>query len=106
MPDLRFALESALLKRVMNLPVRVQRRLVRRPVELDGQVLAPELQLMLRLQKLARTPAVETMLISAARAELVRQSRLVGGEQPIAALRELQVDGAGGPIPARLYTPT
>lgn len=106
MPDLRFALESALLKRVMNLPVRVQRRLVRRPVELDGQVLAPELQLMLRLQKLARTPAVETMPISAARDELVRQSRLVGGKQPIAALRELQVDGADGSIPARLYTPT
>jgi acetyl esterase len=105
-PDLRYALESNVLRLLMNLPDRVQRFLVRRPVVLDGQELAPELQLMLALQRLARVPGVETMPIAAARAELVRQSQMVGGRQPIATLRDLEVDGAEGPLPARLYTPT
>ena len=61
MPDLRFHLDQALLRLVMNLPVRVQRRLIRHPVVIDGQELSPELQLMLALQRLARIPGVEEL---------------------------------------------
>ena len=106
MPDLRFHIDQALLRLVMNLPVRVQRRLIRHPVVIDGQELSPELQLMLALQRLARIPGVEELPIDEARRELVRQARLVGGRQPIGAIRDLVVDGAEGPIPARLYTPS
>src|SRR6478672_9716019 len=90
----------------MNLPVRVQRRLIRHPVVIDGQELSPELQLMLALQRLARIPGVEKLPIDRARREIVRQARLVGGRQPVGAIRDLVVDGAEGPIPARLYTPS
>jgi acetyl esterase len=105
-PDLRFRLESSLLRVVLGLPPRLQRLLVRHPIVVDGEPLAPELQLMLRLQKLARIPAAETLPLQEARVALLRQQLLVGGRQHVGALRELEVDGAAGPIRARLYTPT
>jgi acetyl esterase len=106
MPDLRFRIESTLVRAAMKLPVGIQRALNRKPVVIDGQELAPELQLMLRLKKLARVPAAEELPLQVARAELRRQQLLIGGRQPIGALRELEVDGAEGSLRARLYTPT
>ena len=50
MPDLRFRLESALIRAALNLPVRVQRALVRKPIVIDGLELSPEIQLMLILK--------------------------------------------------------
>jgi acetyl esterase len=90
----------------MNLPERVQRTLNRTPVVVDGQELSPELQLMLRLKKLARVPAAETLPLVRARNELRRQQVLVGGRQRVGAFRDLEVDGAEGPLRARLYIPT
>jgi acetyl esterase len=83
----------------------VQRRLAGRPVILDGQTLDPETQWMLRLEKLARTPATETLPTREARKALLRQALLVGGSQPIGEVRELEVPGADGKLPARLYVP-
>lgn len=90
----------------MNLPVRVQRVLAGRSVVLDGQRLAPETQLMLRLQGLAGLPHIEDLPLVQARKALVDQARLVGGDQPVGSIRDLSVDGAVGPLAARLYTPT
>ncbi len=98
--------QSTLIKAAMNLPVRVQRFLNRKPLVLDGQELSPEVQLMLTLKRLARVTAAETMPVPEARVELCRQQLMLGGRQPIGALRELEVDGAEGPLKARLYTPT
>jgi acetyl esterase len=104
--DLRFRLESKMFKLVMGLPPRVQRALIRRPVVLDGQQLSTELQVMLRLEKIARVPQAEKLPLAKARAELLRQQRMAGGHQHIGAVRELKVDGAEGKLLARLYTPT
>jgi acetyl esterase len=97
---------SVVLRTSLNLPVGVQRVLNRRPVVVDGQELSPEIQLLLNLKRLARVPAAETLPLEAARTELRRQQLLVGGKQPIGALRDLEVDGAEGPLRARLYIPT
>jgi acetyl esterase len=105
-PDLRFRVESNLLKLILGVPPRVQRRLIRKPIVLDGQTLAPELQLLLASKKLARIPGAETLPLAQARAELTRQQLMAGGHQPVGALRDLEVDGAAGPLRARLYTPT
>jgi acetyl esterase len=105
-PDIRFTLESTLLKLLLGLPPRVQRMLVRRPTVVDGLTLSTEVQLMLRMKQLARIPAAETLPLTEARAALLRQQLLVGGRQPIGALRDLEVDGAEGSLRARLYTPT
>ncbi len=104
--SIRHAAEPHLLRAAMNLPVPVQRLLVRRPVVRDGQVLAPEIQLLLALQRLARVPGAETLPLEQGRRELVRHSRMVGGRQPVGAVRDLEVAGAEGKLAARLYTPT
>ena len=97
--------EEALFRAAMALPTRVQRRLVGRPVVLDGQVLDTETQLLLRLQELANEPGAETLPFAQARAALVHHARLAGGKQPIGETRDLEVPGAAGPVPARLYVP-
>jgi len=105
-PDLRFRLESGLITLVLGLPPRLQRRLVRRPVVIDDQTLATEVQLMLGLQKLARIPAAESLPLAQARDALLRQQQLVGGRPPVGAVRDLEVPGAEGVLPARLYVPS
>jgi acetyl esterase len=96
---------TVFLRGVLNLPPGVLRVLNRKPVVIDGQELSPEIQLLLTLKELARLPAAETLPLERARAELKRQQLMVGGRQPIGALRDLEVDGAEGPMRARLYIP-
>lgn len=98
--NLQHRIEAGVLKGAMGLPERVQQLLAGKPVVIDGQTLAPETQLMLKLQKLATKP-VETLPIPEGRVQLDQQSVMAGGEQPIGAVRDL--DAAG--IPVRLYTP-
>ena len=88
---------------MMALPPRVQRALAGRPVVRDGQTLAVDTQLMLRLQRVARKPAVEALpTIAEGRAALLDQAVLAGGTQPIGSVRDLTVADR----PARLYTPS
>ena len=94
--------EAVLLRAAMGLPERVQARLAGRPVVLDGQRLAPETQLMLRLQRLARLPGAETLPIPEGREAVVHHATLAAGRQPVGAVRDFLV----GDLPARLYTPT
>ncbi|MCD4533717.1 alpha/beta hydrolase [Nocardioides sp. cx-169] len=98
----RAAFEAAALRGAMALPEPVQRVLAGRPVLRDGQRLATETQLALRLQRLGRVPGVETLPITDGRRALLHQTRLVAGRPTIGAVRELAVAG----LPARLYTPT
>jgi acetyl esterase len=96
------AAEKLALAQAMRLPERVQRVLAGRPVVVDGQTLALDLQLMLRLQRLARETGSETMPIAEGRKAVVRHTVLTGGDQPIGSTRDLVVAGR----PARLYVPT
>lgn len=89
------------LRTALALPDAVQRVLAGRPVVLDGQTLDLETQLMLRLQTVAREPAVESLPIPQGRRALARQSALVGRAQPIGSVRDVEVAG----LAARLYEP-
>lgn len=95
-----------MLRSVLNLPTSVQERLAGPPVRRDGQELATETQLMLRLQEVVREPKVESLALAEARAAMTRQAGMVGGAQQIGEVRELSVAGAAGPRDARLYVPT
>ncbi|WP_245155043.1 alpha/beta hydrolase [Nocardioides sp. 1609] len=89
------------LRAFMALPAPVQRVLAGRRVVLDGQTLAADTQLTLRLQ--SRTvPAAESLPIPEGRVVVDRLSAVAGGVQPIGAVRSLPVGG----LPGRLYTPT
>ena len=96
------SLEKRVVKAVLGLPEPVQRVLAGRPVVRDGQTLAVDTQLMLRLQKLVREPAPETLPMAEGRTAVLRQSALVGGDQPIGAVRDLPVGDRSG----RLYVPS
>ena len=95
------AAERATLTTAFRLPEAVQRRLAGKPVVVDGQRLATDTQLMLKLAKVAG-PAVESLSIEKGRPVLLHQSRMAGGEQSVGHVRALTVAG----LPARLYTPT
>ena len=90
------------LAAAMALPERVQRVLAGRPVTIDGQTLAPDVQLMLRLQRLARVPGAETLPMARGRVALDHHTVLTGGDLPIGSVRDLYAAGR----PARLYVPT
>ena len=94
--------ERLALRTAMALPARVQRVLAGRPVVIDGLALATDLQLMLRLQRLAREAGAESLPMAEGRRALVHHAGLTGGVQPIGSVRDL--DAAG--LPARLYVPT
>jgi acetyl esterase len=98
----RHHLEQLSLRAAMALPERVQRALAGRRVVRDGQTLAADLQLMLRMQRLAREPGPETLPIEEGRRAVLRQSTMVGGAQTVGAVRDLPV----GERPGRLYVPS
>ncbi len=95
-------IESLGLRVVMGLPAAAQRRLGGRPVVRDGLTLDPDVQLLLRLQRLTREPGAETLPMADGRRAIRRITRLNGGRQPVGSVRHLRVAG----LPARLYVPT
>jgi acetyl esterase len=106
MHSLRTAAEAAGLRAALALPESVQRALLRKPVVIDAQRLATELQLMLRLRRLVGQQPLGVPPLPQARAAVLAETSVAAGKQPIGALRELTVDGADGPIAARLYIPS
>ena len=104
-PGIVARLEVGVVRSVLALPPSVQRLLAGRPVVRDGQVLDTETQLMLRLQRLAGKPALSGGTVAQIRRDTLDQTRLAGGRLPIGVTRDLELPGADGPLPARLYTP-
>lgn len=100
--ELRDRVESELFGQVMALPAGVQRLLAGRPVVVDGQTLAVDTQLMLRLLRVAGKPGPETLPLAAGRRAFAEQTRIGGGRQSVGEVRELSVAG----LSARLYVPT
>ena len=98
-------LEAGVLRTALGLPPSVVRRLAGRPLLRDGQVLDPETQLMLRLEKLAGEPPFASLPIPEGRTAMRRQTRLAGGRQRIGRTDDLEVPTPAGPMRARLYTP-
>jgi acetyl esterase len=94
--------KTAMLRGALGLPERVQRVLAGRRVTLDGQTLALDTQLMLRLERVVREPSVESLPLEAGRRLLVQHTEIAGGHQPIGDVLDLEVAGR----PARLYVPT
>ncbi len=90
------------LKAALGLPEGVQRRLAGKRVTIDGQTLAADTQLMLRLEKLVREPEVASLPVAEGRRVLLLQTVIAGGDQPIGAVRDLPVGERRG----RLFVPT
>ena len=88
------------------LPRPLQAALAGELPEVDGQVLDPEVGVAVRLARVLGDADLEKRPLAEARAELDREARLFRGRRIRgASLRRLRVDGAEGPLDARLYVP-
>jgi acetyl esterase len=100
-------LEAGITRGLSELPARAQRLLGGpRPVRIDGQVLDPEVQLLLRLMRIARRPEFETLPLPEARQEIRREAASVAGRPlPVARVEATTIPGPAGTLMARLYVP-
>jgi acetyl esterase len=89
---------------------RLQRVLFGAPARIDGQVLAPEMQALVRLASLARDESASAygkLTPSQARARIRAGSAAAAGpKQAQPAVEDLAIPGPAGPIPARFYEPS
>lgn len=104
----RQRLELRAARTVPLLSPRLQVRLSGRPpIERDGQRLEPDLQLILSWLERAGRPPYDELSLPEARAEM-RRGAMVGAGPAIrlvAAVRDIEVEGAAGSLRARHYTP-
>jgi acetyl esterase len=101
--SVRRTVEGPALRGTLRLPDKALGVLSGRRVVSQGQRLHPEMQMVLRMRRLTREPAVEDLALPAGRTAMLRQSQLAGGKQPIGDVRDLTLrDG----LTARLYRPT
>lgn len=104
---LRTALDTvqgSALKPVTALPPALRRRLAGTPIQIDGLVLDPDLQLLMRIEGFL--PGATKQSVATARANLLTMSKLVAGHhRELLRVTELTVRGADGQLGARLYVP-
>src|SRR4051794_14591053 len=104
-PRLPAKIEHRVVKRACGLSPRVIRRLIGPPPRLDGQELAPDIQMFLALAKLnGETSLVGARPVERAGAKTRAGAPVVGGPpRPMARVDELTIPGPGSAMPARLY---
>jgi acetyl esterase len=97
--------QAAASQLVFGLPRPLRRALAGPPLRLDGQELALDAQLLLRLQKLAGAELVADS-VAQSRALLGESRHLVSGKpiEPV-SVREVAVPTPDGDLPATLYAP-
>ncbi|HEY6558888.1 MAG TPA: alpha/beta hydrolase [Polyangiaceae bacterium] len=100
-------LEAGLVRTLLRLPPRVQLALSgKSAISLDGETLHHEIQLLLALRTLQGMPTLASGSPDFARARVRREATVHGGAPiPVAGVRDLQLDGAAGPMRARHYEP-
>ncbi|MBV2151537.1 alpha/beta hydrolase [Kitasatospora sp. SUK 42] len=99
-------IQAAFLRGVYALPDAARRALAGRPVVVDGQTLALDAQLMLRLQRLSKVALVLPGGVGPSRVALEYGRHLVGG--PVirrVSVREVGIPVEHGELAATLYTP-
>ncbi len=91
---------------LLAVPGPLRRRLERRPHVVDGQRLDPDTHLGLAIMAALGEPELDELPVDQARRQLALDAWMFGGRPtPVGAVRDLDLPGPGGPIPARLYLP-
>jgi len=99
-------LEIATARAIAALPPSAKRRIAGKPVRRDGLELDLDMQVLLKLDALNPRPPLSGRTPAEARSELRHSVRLVAGAPlVIADVREATIDGADGPLRARLFVP-
>jgi acetyl esterase len=94
--------EAAVVRRLLALPEGVQRRIGGSPIEIDGQRLAPDAQMLVKLRRLSPNPPYDALAVPDARAALEGDAASVRGSLvQVAEVRQAELAG----MEARLYVP-
>lgn len=105
-PELPPRLQSAVVHRLMSLAPGTLRRIVGRPVVIDGQTLNVEVQILLRLLELSGEAEVENPTVAESRSRMVQLADVLRAGKPASVtVADLSVDGAAGSLRGRLYAP-
>jgi acetyl esterase len=108
-PRLSPRIEHTILRIVCGLPARLQRVVFGAPPRIDGQVLAREIQPLLKVASLARDESASAygkLSPQQARARIRAGAAAAGGPKlQLPAVHDLAIPGPAGTIPARLYEP-
>ncbi|HEY3492609.1 MAG TPA: alpha/beta hydrolase [Solirubrobacterales bacterium] len=108
LPRLPPAAEHRLLKMVCGLPPWLLRRLFGRPVQVEGQTLAPDIQALLGMAKLAGSESfTEGVPVETARRNRLLEAEVVAERPPLpmARVETVEIPGPAGTIGARRYVP-
>ncbi|MBO0827691.1 MAG: alpha/beta hydrolase [Streptosporangiales bacterium] len=98
------ALESAAARLVTALPGPLRRGLAGPPIGRDGLVLDPQVQLVLALRERRGVVPLDRLAPREARDVVAREALTLCGRAPdVTGVTDLEVDGATGPLAARLY---
>ncbi len=98
-------IEAVAARALAGMPAPLVRVLGGRPTVVEGQRLDPQVQLALRLQKL--TGGFKPAPVDQVRAQRRSDARAFAGRRiEVEGVRELEVPGPAGTIPARLYAPS
>jgi acetyl esterase len=104
--SLRARLEAGFVRGLAGLPHGMLRTLIREPVEIDGQQLDVEVQLILKLLALSGDPSLDMLEVADARAQIAGNAQAFAGPRiDVARVQQITVSGAAGPLDARLYVP-
>ncbi len=97
--------EHWILRLACGLPPGLQRLLAGRPPRIDGQTLAPDIHMLLRLAKIAGEESIIAGQSPAeARTRLAHDTAITAGPwRPAAHVEDLEIPGPAGGLPARLY---
>jgi acetyl esterase len=95
--------QALALRAAALLPGRVTGMLSRRRHRCDGELLAGDLALLLRLAERFGWPALETLTPQSARVQARREAAALAGMRMPARVRTLELPGAEGALAARLY---
>lgn len=100
------ALQAGALRGIFSLPTAARRLLAGAPVRLDGQELALDAQLLLKLQRLAGKEQLSATTPEVARAGMREATQLFGtSDVPGVIVADRRIPGSTGTLPARLYRP-
>lgn len=103
--DLFVATQHRLARAMDALPASAARRVAGSSRDADGMELDPHLAMILKLGERAR-PDRHGAPVDEQRAGIRESSKVAAGPPiPVGAVRDLTVDGATGPLKARLYSP-
>jgi len=99
-------IEMFLTRLLFGLPGQVQVRLSGKPqICVDGQMLAPEMQLLLAARSWRGGQPLRAETPHKARAQMRREALRYTTSFPVGQVRDLTISGAAGPLRARHYAP-